>query len=93
MTVPGLILASQSSSRRAVLMAAGVPFEAVSPNVDEEAFKEEFRAQGLDARHLADALAEMKALRLSARRPRESLSVCSRQLAVGSRQLGVNSPS
>ena len=80
MTVPGLILASQSSSRRAVLMAAGVPFEAVSPNVDEEAFKEEFRAQGLDARHLADALAEMKALRLSARRPGTLVLGCDQTL-------------
>lgn len=69
MTGTPLLLASQSASRRALLEAAGVPFEAASPNVDEDAFKEEFRAQGHDARQLADALAELKALRLSARRP------------------------
>lgn len=64
-----ILLASQSSSRRAMLKAAGVPFEALSPNVDEDAFKEDFRARGLDARHIADALAEIKALRLSSRVP------------------------
>ena len=34
-----LILASRSPSRRAMLAAAGVPFEAVSPQVDEDAAK------------------------------------------------------
>ena len=80
MTVPSLVLASQSSSRRALLSAAGVPFEAVSPNVDEDAFKEEFRAQGHDARQLADALAELKALRLSARRPGTMVLGCDQTL-------------
>ncbi|TNE43018.1 MAG: Maf-like protein [Sphingomonadales bacterium] len=80
MTVPSLILASQSSSRRAMLEAACVPFEARSPNVDEDAFKEEFRAQGHDARHLADALAELKALRLSSRHPGALVLGCDQTL-------------
>lgn len=79
MTEP-LLLASQSKSRRAMLTAAGIPFEALSPNVDEEAFKEEFRARGLDARHIADALAEMKALRLSARAPGALVLGCDQTL-------------
>ncbi|NIJ15966.1 Maf family protein [Sphingobium vermicomposti] len=62
-----IVLASQSSSRRALLQAAQVPFEALSPGVDEEAAKEALRADGLDARALADALAELKALRVSRR--------------------------
>ncbi len=66
---PVLVLASGSASRRHMLEAAGVPFEAMTPNVDEDAFKQEFRAQGMDARSLADALAELKARRLSARIP------------------------
>jgi len=66
---PALILASGSTSRRQMLEAAGVPFEAMTPGVDEDAFKDEFRAQGMEARSLADALAELKALRLSARIP------------------------
>ncbi len=62
-----LILASQSSSRRAMLTAADVPFEAISPNVDEDSAKMALRAEGISARDLADALAELKALRLSQR--------------------------
>lgn len=62
-----IVLASQSASRRALLQAAQVPFEALSPGVDEEAAKDALRADGLDARALADALAELKALRVSRR--------------------------
>ena len=64
-----LILASQSAGRRAMLDAARVPFEAVSPGVDEDAAKASLRADGLGARDLADALAELKAVKLSARDP------------------------
>ena len=62
-----VILASQSASRRAMLEAAGVPFAAMSAGVDEEAAKAGL--QGLNARDLADALAELKALRVSGRKP------------------------
>lgn len=62
-----VILASQSASRRAMLEAAGVPFAAMSAGVDEEAAKAGL--QGLNARDLADALAELKALRVSGREP------------------------
>lgn len=63
-----------------MLEAAGVPFEAVSPNVDEAAFKEEYRAQGMNARNLADALAEVKARRLSLRRPGALVLGCDQTL-------------
>lgn len=62
-----LILASQSASRRAMLAAAGVPFEAMAAGVDEEAAKAALAGSG--PRDLADALAELKALKLSARVP------------------------
>ena len=62
-----IVLASQSASRRALLEAAHVPFEALSPGVDEEAAKDALRADGVDARALADALAELKALKVSRR--------------------------
>lgn len=62
-----LILASQSSGRRAMLEAAGVPFEARGAGVDEAAAKETLR--DLPPRDLADALAELKALKLSMRDP------------------------
>ena len=62
-----LILASQSASRRAMLVAAGVPFDAMAAGVDEEAAKAALAGSG--PRNLADALAELKALKLSARVP------------------------
>jgi len=64
-----LVLASTSAARRAMLDAAGVPFEAVAARVDEDAAKAALRARGLSARDLADALAELKALKVSSGRP------------------------
>ncbi len=78
-----IILASTSSARRAMLEAAGIAFEAVAANVDEDAAKASFRAQGIDARTLADALAELKALRVSARRPGDLVLGCDQTLAQG----------
>ncbi len=62
-----LILASQSASRRAMLAAAGVPHEAMAAGVDEDSVKESLRAEGVGARDLADALAELKATKVSRR--------------------------
>ncbi len=64
-----IILASGSASRRAMLEAAGVTFEVVRPQVDEDAAKDALKAEGIDARGLADALAELKALAVSRRMP------------------------
>ena len=64
-----LTLASTSKSRRALLAAAGVEAESVAPNVDEEAFRNTMRANGLPVRDQAMQLAELKAMRVSARRP------------------------
>ena len=69
--------------RRAMLSAAQVPFEALSPQVDEEAAKEALRADGLDARALADALAELKALRVSRRAPGALVLGCDQTLSIG----------
>ena len=71
-----LILASQSASRRAMLEAAGVPFSAVAAGVDEEAVKASFVADGLDGRGLADALAELKAVKISRRYPEALVLGC-----------------
>jgi septum formation protein len=75
-----IILASQSAARRALLTAAGVPFESDVARVDEDSAKAAFRAQGLDARDLADALAELKAVRLSLRRPGDLILGCDQTL-------------
>jgi septum formation protein len=77
-----LVLASQSASRRALLSAAAIPHEAVAPGVDEEAAKAGLKAQGVEARGLADALAEFKALKLSGRRPGDLILGCDQVLAV-----------
>ena len=61
------VLASTSAARRAMLTAAGVPFEAVAPNVDETELKRAFLQEGASPRSLADALAEAKAVKLSRR--------------------------
>ncbi|HVI98073.1 MAG TPA: nucleoside triphosphate pyrophosphatase [Sphingomonas sp.] len=60
-----LILASKSASRRAMLDAAGVPYEAVAANVDEDAVKQAMRGEAVAPRNLADALAELKAIKVS----------------------------
>jgi len=60
-----LVLASQSASRRAMLDAAGVPHDAIPAYVDEDAAKIALRAEGAPPRAIADALAELKALRIS----------------------------
>jgi septum formation protein len=64
-----LILASQSASRRAMLEAAGVPFSALAAGVDEDAAKTALLAEKVAPRDFADALAELKALKISAREP------------------------
>lgn len=77
-----IVLASQSASRRALLEAAQVPFEGLSPGVDEDAAKEALRADGLDARALADALAELKALKVSRRVPGALVLGCDQTLSL-----------
>ncbi|HEX3888427.1 MAG TPA: Maf family protein [Phenylobacterium sp.] len=65
----GLVLASKSVTRRAVLDGAGVTYEAVGSGVDEDAVKTELLARGAGPRDIAGALAEKKALAVSAGRP------------------------
>ncbi len=62
-------LASTSKSRRALLAAAGVEAESAAPNLDEEAFRNSMRANKLPVREQAMQLAELKAMRISAKRP------------------------
>ena len=64
MVVTRIVLASKSASRRAILDGAGVPYEAVSPGVDEDAVK---RTHEGDPASLAQRLADEKALAVDAR--------------------------
>ncbi len=77
-----LVLASQSAGRRALLTAADVPHEAVGAGVDEDAAKASLRAGGISARDLADALAELKAVKISAKRPTDLVLGCDQTLAL-----------
>jgi septum formation protein len=62
-----IVLASTSASRSALLRNAGVTFETMRPGVDEDAAKASLLAEGARPRDVADALAELKAVRVSAR--------------------------
>jgi len=62
-----LLLASSSETRLAMLRAAGVPVRAEPARVDEEAIRRTLEADGARPRDVADALAEMKARKLSDR--------------------------
>ena len=73
-----IVLASTSVARREMLSAAGVIYEAMAPSVDEEAAKQALRH--LDGRGLADALAELKAVKLSSRRPGDLVLGCDQTL-------------
>jgi septum formation protein len=61
-------LASKSAARQAILRNAGIDFEAVVAGVDEEAAKAGLLAEGGSPREVADALAEMKAVKVSTKR-------------------------
>lgn len=64
-----LILASESASRKAMLTAAGVPFVALAAHIDETAILESMKADGATPRAIADALAELKAVKISRKAP------------------------
>ena len=76
-----IVLASQSASRKAMLEAAGVAFTAEAAGVDEESVKAAMIAEGADGRRLADALAEMKAVKLSRRHPTALVLGCDSTVA------------
>ena len=65
----GLILASASRARAAMLERAGVPVTCDPAGIDEEAIKRECRAAGATVGTTADILAERKAHAVSLRHP------------------------
>ena len=64
-----LILASGSSARAQMLEAAGIPFEIDRPTLDERAVEAPLKAAGASGAQIAAALAQAKAIEVSARRP------------------------
>ena len=63
-----VILASASATRAELLRNAGLTLETVASGVDEEALKDALTQEGATPRDIADALAEAKAVKVSARR-------------------------
>ena len=64
-----LVLASNSSIRAQLLRNAHVEFESVTARVDEDMIRRALEAEGATPREIADALAESKARKVSAKRP------------------------
>ncbi len=60
-----LILASGSSIRAQLLRQAAIPHDVIAPRVDEEMVKDALLADGAPPRDIADALAELKARKIS----------------------------
>ncbi|MDO8607574.1 MAG: Maf family protein [Phaeospirillum sp.] len=64
-----IILASASFARRSMLEAAGVAFTVDVAAVDEDAVKRSLRQETANPGRAAETLAELKAVRISARHP------------------------
>lgn len=64
-----IILASQSPARRAMLTAAGVDHQALPAHIDEDAITAALVAAVAPPEHIADALAELKAVKISRAHP------------------------
>ena len=64
-----IVLASGSEIRAKLLRQAGIEFDQDVPRLDEDSIKAGLRAEGAPPRDIADALAEAKARKISARHP------------------------
>ena len=64
-----LILASKSQARRALLAAAGIPFEGIDADIDEREVEAPARAAGADGNAIAALLAEAKAREVAKTQP------------------------
>ena len=76
-----LVLASSSGIRRQMLENAGVSFEVSLPRVDEDAVRQSLLAEAASPRDIADALAELKARKVSARMPGALVLGCDQVLS------------
>ena len=82
MSMP-LVLASGSAIRAQLLRRAGVEVEVAVPRIDEDALRASLVAEDVTPRDLADALAEQKARKISARRPGTLVIGCDQVLQSG----------
>ena len=66
---PRIILASASTTRKEMLIRAGLKFEVIPTKVDEDAIKAALLAEGAKPRDIADSLADAKARKIAAKHP------------------------
>lgn len=83
-----LILASASAARARLLREAGVKFGVRPPDVDEEGVVKSLMAKGTEVEAVADALAEMKAIRVSSSSPQALVLGCDQILVCEGRLIG-----
>ncbi|MCZ4352084.1 Maf family nucleotide pyrophosphatase [Roseovarius aestuarii] len=76
-----IILASNSAIRQQLLRNAGVAFTPIAARVDEDSVREALLADSAPPRDVADALAEMKARKISDKYPEAMVIGCDQVLA------------
>jgi septum formation protein len=76
-----LILASGSAIRAAMLHAAGLDFRVLPSRVDEDEIKLSLKSEGVSIREAAQALAELKAHRVSQNEPADFVIAADSMLA------------
>ena len=77
-----MILASTSPTRLAMLRAAGLDPTPIAPRVDEATIRDALVAEGAHPRDIADALAEMKARKVSEKHPEALVLGCDQVLSL-----------
>ncbi|MBM1220728.1 septum formation protein Maf [Ponticoccus sp. SC2-23] len=75
-----IILASQSEIRAQLLRNAGIEFEVVPARMDEAAILDALLVEGASPRDIADTLAELKAAKISSKRPEALVIGCDQVL-------------
>jgi len=78
-----LILASQSEIRATLLRNAGLDFEVIPARIDETAILDALLSEGAPPRDIADTLAELKAVKVSSKRPDALVLGCDQVLDLG----------
>ena len=75
-----LILASGSETRREMLQNVGLEIDVIKPRVDEGMMRDAMLAEEANPRDIADALAEMKARKISEKHPDRLVLGCDQVL-------------
>ena len=75
-----IILASKSAARKSLLTGAGLEFEAIPAEIDEQAVIAELKASDFSTKHIALALSERKALAVSKQNPEALVIGCDQVL-------------